>query len=197
MEGYTTTVTQEGVTFTVTNTPKDVKPEEPFATGVIPVQKRITGDQPTVKSDFTFVLMAKMLGNPMPAGSLDNVKELTVSGAGTGEFGPIYFSKAGVYEYAVSEKYGGVTGYTYDTTVYTVRFDVSETEDGKLTAVRSILKSDGTALNAAEFTNPYKVPPSGPPILPQTGMLWWPVPVLLCAGLLSLLIGVMRRRRHG
>lgn len=30
--------------------------------------------------------------------------------------------------------------------------------------------------------------------LPQTGQLWWPVPVLLCAGLLFVLIGLMRRR---
>jgi len=31
--------------------------------------------------------------------------------------------------------------------------------------------------------------------LPQTGQLWWPVPVLLSAGLLLLLIGVVRRKR--
>lgn len=32
------------------------------------------------------------------------------------------------------------------------------------------------------------------PILPQTGQLWWPVPVLLAAGLLFLVIGLIRRR---
>lgn len=31
--------------------------------------------------------------------------------------------------------------------------------------------------------------------LPQTGQLWWPVPVLLCAGLLCLVVGLVRRRR--
>lgn len=30
--------------------------------------------------------------------------------------------------------------------------------------------------------------------LPQTGQLWWPVPVLLCAGLLCLVVGLIRRR---
>lgn len=30
--------------------------------------------------------------------------------------------------------------------------------------------------------------------LPQTGQLWWPVPVLLTAGLLALVIGLVRRR---
>ena len=30
--------------------------------------------------------------------------------------------------------------------------------------------------------------------LPQTGLLWWPVPILLSAGLLCVIIGVVRRR---
>lgn len=37
--------------------------------------------------------------------------------------------------------------------------------------------------------------PSPSPRLPQTGMLWWPVPVLVLAGLCSLVIGVYVRRR--
>ena len=32
------------------------------------------------------------------------------------------------------------------------------------------------------------------PRLPQTGMLWWPVPMLMCAGLAALCVGVVRRR---
>lgn len=45
-------------------------------------------------------------------------------------------------------------------------------------------------------TNTYTEPPSDdtPPSLPQTGQLWWPVPVLLCAGLLCVVIGLLRRR---
>lgn len=34
-----------------------------------------------------------------------------------------------------------------------------------------------------------------PPRLPQTGMLWWPVPVLALAGLLAVIIGINARRR--
>lgn len=30
--------------------------------------------------------------------------------------------------------------------------------------------------------------------LPQTGQLWWPVPVLVCAGLGSVVVGLIRRR---
>lgn len=39
-------------------------------------------------------------------------------------------------------------------------------------------------------------PPGKPaePKLPQTGQLWWPVPVLLAVGLLLVLIGLICRR---
>lgn len=39
--------------------------------------------------------------------------------------------------------------------------------------------------------------PSTPPDkpLPQTGLLWWPVPVLVSAGLLLILIGCLKRKR--
>lgn len=35
----------------------------------------------------------------------------------------------------------------------------------------------------------------GKPALPQTGQLWWPVPLLLAVGLLFLVLGLLRRRR--
>ncbi len=47
-------------------------------------------------------------------------------------------------------------------------------------------------------TNTYQTPTPGKKTdtkLPQTGQLWWPVPVLLSVGLLLVLIGVLRRRR--
>ena len=37
-------------------------------------------------------------------------------------------------------------------------------------------------------------PPPPPPHLPQTGQLWWPVPVLAAAGLLLMVAGLLRRR---
>lgn len=40
-------------------------------------------------------------------------------------------------------------------------------------------------------------PPETPPKLPQTGMLWWPVPLLLCVGLLLVVTGLWVRRRQG
>lgn len=35
---------------------------------------------------------------------------------------------------------------------------------------------------------------NGPETLPQTGQLWWPVPILLCAGLVLVLLGYLRGR---
>lgn len=39
--------------------------------------------------------------------------------------------------------------------------------------------------------------PSEPSKLPQTGMLWWPVPALVCGGLLLIVAGLVVRRRQG
>lgn len=36
-----------------------------------------------------------------------------------------------------------------------------------------------------------------PPELPQTGMLWFPVPILICGGLLLVVVGLFIRRRRG
>ena len=49
-----------------------------------------------------------------------------------------------------------------------------------------------------------EVKPTAPPSsggggkkLPQTGQLWWPVPVLTCGGLGCIVVGLLRRRRDG
>ncbi len=59
---------------------------------------------------------------------------------------------------------------------------------------------DATAIPKYTFVKHTPTPPTPPtphtpPELPQTGQLWWPVPVLACGGLLSLLIGIIVRRR--
>ena len=49
--------------------------------------------------------------------------------------------------------------------------------------------------------SPTVTPPGGgtekPPMIPQTGMIWWPVPLLACAGSILILAGMLLRRRHG
>ncbi len=60
---------------------------------------------------------------------------------------------------------------------------------------------DGTTVTVNNSYNPEsKTTPGGSTStkgkLPQTGMLWWPVPVLACAGLLLILLGLMRRNKR-
>lgn len=47
-----------------------------------------------------------------------------------------------------------------------------------------------------ETTKPTSGSSSGNTKLPQTGQLWWPVPVLLCMGLVCIIIGLIRRREE-
>lgn len=50
--------------------------------------------------------------------------------------------------------------------------------------------------NTFYITNTYAASASQTPGLPQTGQLWWPVPVLLAAGLLLLVLGKVRKKRY-
>ena len=185
-EGYVVTTTQNGITFVITN-----KYLIPITDTDIPIQKRITGDKPKTNSTFTFVFSAINVSCPMPEGSNGTVKEISITGAGSKGIGEITFEKPGTYVYSISEKNGGVEGYTYDSTVYTVTYEVTE-KDGELSITRTIKDNKGNITSAIEFTNPYKTPGNK---LPQTGILWWPVPLLLCAGLAFVMIGVIRRRK--
>lgn len=187
LEGYAVTVTRSGITFTVKN-----KYVAPTVDNDLAIFKRITGDTPTTPIPFTFVFAAGDAGCPMPAGSLGTVKELMILGAGSQQVGQITFEEPGTYVYTVREKNDGVDGYTYDPTVYIVSFEVTE-EDGELIVKRTIRTDAGAEAEKVEFTNPYKTPENK---LPKTGVLWWPVPVLLFAGLTFLMIGVVRRRRY-
>lgn len=50
-----------------------------------------------------------------------------------------------------------------------------------------------TVTNSREAV-PSPSPTPSSPTLPQTGQLWWPVPVLLCLGLVFILIGLVQCR---
>ena len=63
-------------------------------------------------------------------------------------------------------------------------------KDGELLVSRKITESNGKEVDSPVFTNRY----TEKLILPQTGVLWWPVPILLCTGLLFCIIGAIKRR---
>ena len=184
IDKYAITIEQNGITFSITN-----KYVVPITGSSLPVQKKITGSSPASASTFTFTMSASDESCPMPEGTTGAVKEISIVGAGSAEFGEITFEYPGTYVYTISEKNSGTHGYTYDTTVYTVTFEVVQ-EDGELSYSRTIKDNGGNVCSAIEFTNSYKPP------LPQTGVVWWPVPILLFAGCAFLMIGVIRRRRY-
>lgn len=58
----------------------------------------------------------------------------------------------------------------------------------------SVERTDGDFVITNKRTPP---PPPNKPKLPQTGLLWWPVPVLACCGLGVFLLGWRRRQEDG
>lgn len=78
--------------------------------------------------------------------------------------------------------------YTWEGLDASSRWQVAETSvpDGYTVTVTQ----EGTLF---VVTNTY--PGKTPPKLPQTGLLWWPVPLLACAGLVLVIAGAAARRR--
>lgn len=87
----------------------------PLFSRALPIEKRITGDQPLEEESFEFRLSPSQ-------------QVVTIKGAGTGTFEPVIFTKAGTYVYTISEKDKGTLGYTYDASVYTWTVVVTENE---------------------------------------------------------------------
>lgn len=113
------------------------------------VTKGIEGKlTPDTSKTFTFVLEAITENAPMPAPAT-----ATVQGSGSASFPAISFTQEGTFEYRVYEKAGSASGYTYDTTVYTVSVQVKDV-NGRLTAEYSV-KNGETAAEALHFTNRY------------------------------------------
>ena len=125
-----------------------------------PVRKEITGQQPPKDETFTFKLTPagwpEAVGAadvPMPAGTVAGEKTMTITGAGTKEFGEIRFTKAGTYTYQVTELDEKKRGYEYDRSVYSVVAVV--TEDGPFLKVTTTHLKDGNAADSIVFTNRY------------------------------------------
>ena len=84
------------------------------------------------------------------------------------------------YTWTIVEKELG--GYTVEVTREGITFVVTNTYDEK----------DETTARTPSTPDEPDTPAKQ--TLPQTGQLWWPVPVLIAAGLLFVVIGLVRRR---
>ena len=74
--------------------------------------------------------------------------------------------------------------------------EIKKVTEPKLSDYYKQVKWEQTGITV-QVTNKYTKPspaPNPPEPLPQTGQLWWPVPVLLIAGAVLVLSGILRRR---
>jgi pilin isopeptide linkage protein len=158
VQNYTSAVSgDEENGFTVTNTYNGLTVSDP------PVKKEISGDTPDQECEFVFTLTAvpdestlpdsvSSDSMPMPESAAgQQTMEVSITGEGETEFGDITFIYGGTYVYRIAEKNTGETGYTYDGSVYTVKYEVSEISGG-LTCVRTISKN-GEIIESSDITN--------------------------------------------
>ena len=170
---------------------------EPYTVSVdLGVSKSVEGS-PKESETFTFRLEAVSAPKgvktiPMPSGSKNGLKTVEIKGKGNAHFGSMVFDTPGTYVYKVSEKAGANREYTYDTKVYTVTVEVAKKADGTLSVEITALDNNKRSVKWDElvFVNTYK------PQNKQTGVLWWPVPVLLASGLVLTFVGVVRRKHE-
>ena len=167
------------------------KPTDPPAVSLTLGASKVIKGAPKTTADFEFRLVGKN-NAPMPSGTTGTQKTVKVHGQGSASFGSISFTAPGKYVYEVSEVNARLSGYTYDTTVYTVTVEVEKKADGTLSMEVTAVDNHKKTVKWDElvFTNVYKEP------APQTGVLWWPVPVLLAAGLLLSFVGLVRRKHE-
>ena len=130
-----------------------VLPSDPGLMVDPPVRKTVFGN-PNRDSTFRFTLTANEMPQPMPQGSVGGVKTIEVVGSGRGEFGVWSYDRAGTYYYTVRELNTGLSGYTYDTTVYTITDMVSE-KNGQLVVYRVVANNLNKPVAALAFLNQY------------------------------------------
>ena len=113
----------------------------PTVTVTIPVEHLTRGDE--LNRAATFVLAARDEGTPMPEGSVDGRKAVTVFGGGTADFGEIRYDYPDVYYYTVSREPAGMAGLTEDDAVYEIM--VAAFNDGSAKLVIQEEGADGKA----------------------------------------------------
>ena len=126
-------------------------------TAVNPPVKKVVEGKTDTESTFEFQFKAvktdvALYQNnlPMPEGSDGQMKTLKLKGIGAVEIGDIVFSAPGRYEYEVTEKNTGISGYKYDGSVWRIIFDVTEGEKGY--EVQKTILKDGVKMDKMEIS---------------------------------------------
>ncbi len=204
---YYNLISSEQLGTTVTFTNRYVKPIPPaptpttlyYVTDDLVVKKQLVGKTPPEMETFYFTLEAvstsvsSLKGNmPMPSGSRDQKKTVSLYGPGETSFGLMTFSQTGTYTYRVKEVIGNTKYFYYDESVYTVKYEVTQNGNA-LRAVRSITRN-GKGESALTFINGYST-------RPRTGdernaALWGVLSGLALCGVAIPATILIRRRRN-
>lgn len=152
---------------------------------------------------FRFILIPEDASYPMPKlegvsyRASDGAMTVSRTGAGTIDFGSFSFSHkdAGkTYRYTLREVAGDNGNYTYDKTEYKITVTVSDYGvDSNLSATYTVSGGSVSETEGIVFVNTYDSTTPDTPV-PNTGQVWWPVPLMACAGVLLIGAGVIRRR---
>ena len=138
-----------------------ILPSDPAVMVDPPVVKTVTGS-PAIDGVFVFKLVAQNPANPMPQGSINGVKTITVIGSGNEDFGTWSYTQEGTYYYTIYEVNTGEDGYIYDDTVYTIT-DSVKAVNGRLVVTRVVTNDNNKPVTSLSFINKYTSPdPDGP-----------------------------------
>ena len=138
-----------------------ILPSDPAVMVDPPVVKTVTGS-PATDGVFVFKLVAQDRANPMPRGSVNGVKTITVIGSGNNDFGTWSYTQEGTYYYTIYEVNTGEAGYIYDDAVYTIT-DSVKAVNGQLVVMRVVTNDNNKPVTSLSFINKYASPDPGGP----------------------------------
>jgi len=129
-----------------------------------PVVKTVANN-PGRNDTFIFRLTAGNSANPMPAGSVNGVKDIYIKGSGQASFGTWAYTEEGTYYYTIAEVNTGMRSYIYDDSSYTIT-DSVKAAGGQLAVSRTVKNKSNRQVTSMSFINTY-IGGWIPPITPE------------------------------
>lgn len=189
-----------------TNSYRQEGPDEVVGDPPVRVKKDISLAKPPKSERFVFIMRPEYPGYPLPdvtsagSGEIKNgFAEVYLDGEGEIEIGNITFTEVGTYRYFVSEKDTAIEGYNYDGARFTVTYEVSRDQYGRLTCNRTITRNGKEAVDECAFDNIYHPNPVIRKLdrAVKTGdpSVMWPL-TALCISLIGITAVVIDRRNR-
>ncbi|MFQ9410400.1 MAG: Spy0128 family protein [Evtepia gabavorous] len=120
---------------------------------IIPaINKTFTGSGWNIGDAVSFQIEAITEDTPVPNPNRITITKSSDSTA-SASFAPIIFTKAGTYQYEITEDEGDLNRVKYDTSVYTLSVTVTDNEERGLTVSNWSIKKNGKPADEIVFTN--------------------------------------------